>query len=227
MIILNERDYAEKCLHDGQSNMQIPFRKSCKDCECEYSCVFDAYSKMFKRRCYIDFMASKLKTTSKKLMRRIVAFSDKTDIYLDGLSEWINEAKDSWLPMSNAQRKDYLEYIFDDYELTKSEVDLLFAFLNTYLNAWRDTEYIACAKCGIPIQNSKQHNRRFCDECKTKRERFPWSNFKKCIDCGEEFNPKSNRQCRCVDCQKEANRMSARERARRYREKNHGLEQES
>ena len=203
----------------------ISYRKTCKDCNWESWCLFDKYTKMFNRRCYIDFMASKMKTTPKMLFKRMIQLQEKTD-YREIWNHNRN-IRAEWLEMSNRAREDYLKRYYDMYDLNAADIKLLVVFLNTYYDAWRDVENIACARCGKLIKNSKQYNRRFCEECrKSKRPKYKWRN-KTCIDCGDDFSARSNRPCRCVSCQMNADRVSARKRAEKYRSKNNGLEEKS
>ncbi|MGN0394928.1 MAG: hypothetical protein ACI4EF_06160 [Coprococcus sp.] len=132
--------------------------------------------------------------------------------------------------MSNKEREEYVAYDFklwlkkigkSENDYRKSEGQLYAAMINTYLDCWRNDDYIKCARCGKVVENSKQRNRRFCEDCIGYRKKD--YDYVFCIDCGEEFHKSTNNQYRCPLCQKEADKAAARERARRYRErKNHG-----
>ena len=98
-----------------------------------------------------------------------------------------------------------------------SEIKLCTAMINTYFNCWRNDEYIRCARCGKIVNNSKQRNRRFCEDCIGYQKKD--NTYGYCVECGEEFFRESNNQYRCSLCQKQADKLSARERARRYRER--------
>lgn len=109
---------------------------------------------------------------------------------------------------------------------TFSEIKVVVAILNCYFSAWRDEQYIRCVGCGELIKNSKQRNRKYCDNCKVNSRKTNNKSeiLKTCIDCRVKFYPNSNREVRCIDCQIKANKAAARERARRYRErKRNGL----
>ena len=127
--------------------------------------------------------------------------------------------------MSNKQRitdiKCNLEHFAKrtDVTVTNEDTKLFLAVANCFFSAWRDDEYIHCAKCGKSIKNSKQRNRKYCDKCKDKHKTFYEDRIKICIDCGCKFEAWHNREVRCIDCQIKANKASARDRARRFREK--------
>ena len=133
--------------------------------------------------------------------------------------------------MSNRQRITDIKFNLEhfakhtDVTVTNEDTKLFLAVANCYFSAWRDEEYIQCAKCGDLIKNSKQRNRKYCEKCNNKHKTMYEEKIKYCIDCGCEFEAFHNREVRCIDCQIKANKAAARKRAKRYRErKRNGLE---
>lgn len=187
---------------------------------------------MFGRKCYVDYISKKMNITQKAFIKRCWNYVVKYEcdfpdinIYMESESE-----RSYWLEMSNKEREEYVAYDFklwlkkigkSENDYRKSEGQLYAAMINTYFNCWRNDDYIKCARCGKVVENSKQRNRRFCEDCIGYRKKD--DDYAICIDCGEEFQKSTNNQYRCPLCQNEADRAAARERARRYRErKNHG-----
>lgn len=226
----------------------VPFRTSCTDCKFyDTKCFFDANSRMIKKKCYIDTVAKKLKIQQQTVIARCNSVLRK--IGMDNFSfipktkeeGWFN--KEEWAILSNRQRTQKIDdmlyylsnqlsdYTFIEVDLpTFSEIKVVVAILNCYFSAWRDEQYIPCACCGKIIENSQQRNRKYCENCKVNNRKTNNKSeiLKTCIDCGVKFYPDSNREVRCIDCQIKANKASARERARRYRErKRNGLERKS
>lgn len=209
----------------------ISFRTTCKDCKFNCRCLLAGNNRMIKKRCYIDTISEKLKINPKTVVERCNTFLQKYGIDFSLIA---SIDKDYWLKMSNRQRitdiKCNLSYFAKrtDVTVTNEDTKLFLAVANCYFSAWRDYEYIHCAKCGELIKNSKQKNRKYCDKCKDKHKTFYEDKIKICIDCGCEFEAWHNREVRCIDCQINANKAAARERARRYRErKRNGLESKS
>lgn len=212
-------------------NLNIKFRTSCKDCKFNGKCLLDANSRMIKKKCYIDTVAEKLNIKSETVANRVNNFVSKYGIDFSLIA---SIDIDYWRKMSNRQRitdvKRNLEYYakFTNVTITNEDIKIFIAVANCYFSAWRDEEYISCAKCGKLIQNSKQRNRKYCDKCKDKHKTFYENKIKICINCGCKFQSWHNREVRCIDCQIKANKASARERAKRYRErKRNGLENKS
>lgn len=224
----------------------IPFRTSCKDCKFyDGKCLLDANSRMIKKKCYIDTVAKKLKIKQQTVVVRCNSVLRKIGMdnfsFIPKTKEGGLFSKEEWVILSNAQRIQEINYIlyylsnrlsdytFTDVDLpTFSEIKVVVAILNCYFSAWRDDEYIHCAKCGKLIKNSKQRNRKYCSQCNNKQKTIYEKKIKYCIDCGCKFEAWHNREVRCIDCQIKANKASARERARRYRErKRNGLESKS
>ena len=223
----------------------IKFRTSCKDCKFEGNCCFYANARMIKKRCYIDTIAEKLNIKPQTVIARCNSLLGKMGLdnfsFIPTTKEygWID--KKEWQNMSNNQRIQEIDYILnylfsrfwsDDFmdvdPPTLPEIKIVVAILNCYFSSWRDEEYITCACCGQIIKNSKQRNRKYCDICKVKHKPFYEDKMKICIDCGCEFEACHNREVRCIDCQINANKASARERAKRYRErKRNGLKTKS
>jgi len=56
-----------------------------------------------------------------------------------------------------------------------------------------------CEHCGKLFRQSQKNNRKYCYSCTKNVTGFPIQ--KKCIDCGNLFYAKSNRQSRCENCQ--------------------------
>lgn len=144
---------------------------------------------------------------------------------------WLDE--EEWLTMSNRQRIKEITTALNslrnnECNVTTEDVKIVVAVANCYFSAWRDEEYIHCAKCGELIKNSIQRNRKYCDECKKSYRINDIIKNKICIDCGCKFAPCHNREVRCINCQIEANKVASRERAKRYRDKKrNGLETKS
>lgn len=209
----------------------ISFRTTCKDCKFNGRCLLAGNNRMIKKRCYIDTIAEKIKIKPETVVERCNTVLQKYGIDFSLIA---SIDKDYWLKMSNRQRitdiKCNLSYFAKrtDVTVTNEDTKLFLAVANCYFSAWRDDEYIHCAKCGKLIKNSKQKNRKYCDKCKDKHKTFYEDKIKICIDCGCKFEAWHNREVRCIDCQINANKAAARERARRYRErKRNGLESKS
>lgn len=200
----------------------ISFRTTCKDCKFNSRCLLAGNNRMIKKRCYIDAIAEKLKIKSETVVKRCNTVLKKYGIDFSLIA---SIDKDYWLKMSNKQRitdiKCNLEHFAKrtDVTVTNEDTKLFLAVANCFFSAWRDDEYIHCAKCGKSIKNSKQRNRKYCDKCKDKHKTFYEDRIKICIDCGCKFEAWHNREVRCIDCQIKANKASARDRARRFREK--------
>ena len=205
----------------------ISYRNNCKGCEYERYCYFDPADKMFNRKCYVDYIAEKMKITPRLLLKRCKKF-----LYKYGWHYIFNVKYyryDYWIDLSGREREKYVsEYLKwcllknplkkeqpDEY--CKSDGQLYVAMINTYLNCWLNEDYIHCARCGKIIKNSKQRNRRFCEDCIGYQKKDNTYGF--CVECGSEFIRESNNQYRCSLCQKQANKLYARERARKYRER--------
>lgn len=210
----------------------ISFRTTCKDCKFNGRCLLAGNNRMIKKRCYIDSITEKLKIKQETVVERCNTVLQKYGIWNFSFIETID--KDYWLSMSNSQRLTDIRFNLDYYAdrenatITNDDIKILYAVANCYFSAWRDDEYIHCAKCGKLIKNSKQKNRKYCDKCKDKHKTFYEDKIKICIDCGCKFEAWHNREVRCIDCQINANKAAARERARRYRErKRNGLESKS
>lgn len=223
--------------------LDVNFRTSCKDCKFKDKCLFDANSRMIKKRCYIDTLSEKLKIKPETVVERCNNFVSKFGFgnfsflqkeivrvesrYAAGSYQmkevgWIN--KEEWLTMSNRQRTEEIKMALESLRnnnsiVTTEDVKIVVAVANCYFSAWRDEEYIRCAKCGKLIKNSKQRNRKYCDNCKDRHKKFFEDKIKICIDCGCEFESWHNREVRCIDCQIKANKVASRERAKRYRDK--------
>ena len=212
-------------------NNNIPYRNTCKNCEYERYCTLETMDKMFKRKCYVDYVAEKMKITPQLLLKRLDKFLWKYGWhFVFGVD---NYDYSCWAGLSGKEREEYVKeylmwYLHFENLRKKSQPDkysqsdgkLYVAMVNTYLNCWLDEDYIHCARCGKVIKNSKQRNRRFCEDCIGYQKKDIEDGI--CIDCGDDFYKTTNNQCRCYFCQKEADKVAARERARRYRErKNH------
>lgn len=208
-------------------NNNIPYRNSCKNCEYERYCNLEPAEKMFKRKCYVDYIAEKMKITPQLLLKRCNKFIRKYWIDFLGVKSYDYKY---WIKLSGREREEYVSDNLkwwlhkaqkDETEYRKSEGQLYSAMVNTYYGCWLDEDYLHCARCGEVIKNSKQRNRRFCENCIGYQKKYIEDGI--CIDCGDEFYKSTNNQCRCYLCQKKADKAAARERARRYRErKNHG-----
>ncbi len=200
----------------------ISFRTTCKDCKFNGRCLLAGNNRMIKKRCYIDTIAEKIKIKPETVVKRCNTVLKKYGIDFSLIA---SIDKDYWLKMSNKQRitdiKCNLEHFAKrtDVTVTNEDTKLFLAVANCFFSAWRDDEYIHCAKCGKSIKNSKQRNRKYCDKCKDKHKTFYEDRIKICIDCGCKFEAWHNREVRCIDCQIKANKASARDRARRFREK--------
>ena len=197
------------------------FKTSCRNCKYSEYCNFDKTTKMIAKKCYIHFIPDKLKITPEKFLKRCDIFSQKYGIDFYGV-KFIDKTK--WINMSNRDRlsyaEDYLQWFIrnDSENYATNDGKLFVAVANTYLNAWRDSEYIQCAKCGAIIKNSQQRNRKYCDECKNTYESK--SEIKKqCKDCGKIFYSSHNREYRCLYCQEKANKAYTKERVRKYRQR--------
>lgn len=115
-------------------------------------------------------------------------------------------------------------YTPNDDSTVNTYCTLIVALLNTCLNSWRNEDYVRCLRCGEVFKNNKQHNRKYCDNCRGyQRKIYIW---RTCPDCGDDFivTLPNNRQYRCPDCQKDADKLAARQRAKKYRErKSHAI----
>lgn len=211
----------------------IPYRTSCSDCEFNGKCLLDRNKRMIKKKCYIDTISEKLKIKPITVVDMCNSFIAKYGIEDFSFIDTIG--KSYWMEMSNSKRKNDIKYnleywaLRDKIAVTTNDIEICLAVANCYFSAWRDEEYITCANCGKIIKNSKQRNRKYCDKCKSNHN-FKDTELiiKKCIDCGCRFEAWHNREVRCIECQIKANKASARERARRYRErKRNGLASKS
>lgn len=205
----------------------ISFRTTCKDCKFNSRCLLAGNNRMIKKRCYIDMIAEKLKIKPETVVARCNTVLKKYGIDFSLIA---SVDKDYWLKMSNSQRLTDIRFNLDYYAdrenatITNDDIKILYAVANCYFSAWRDDEYIHCAKCGDLIKNSKQRNRKYCEKCNNKHKTMYEEKIKYCIDCGCEFEAFHNREVRCIDCQIKANKAAARKRAKRYRErKRNGL----
>lgn len=206
----------------------IPFRTSCTVCKFNGRCLLAGNNRMIKKRCYIDTIAEKLKIKQETVVERCNTVLKKYGIDFSLIA---SIDKDYWLKMSNRQRITDIKFNLEhfakhtDVTVTNEDTKLFLAVANCYFSAWRDEEYIQCAKCGDLIKNSKQRNRKYCEKCNNKHKTMYEEKIKYCIDCGCEFEAFHNREVRCIDCQIKANKAAARKRAKRYRErKRNGLE---
>ena len=206
-------------------NNNIPYRNSCKNCEYERYCYLEPTDKMFNRKCYVDYISKKMKITPKILLERCDKFIAKYGIDFVSVKYY---DYNHWIQLSGREREEYVATHYlkrflnrDTTAYRKSEGQLYAAMVNTYFNCWLDEDYIHCSRCGKVIKNSKQRNRRFCEDCIGYKKRG--IDLGICMDCEEEFYRETNNQYRCFTCQQEADKAAARERARKYRErKNHG-----
>lgn len=204
-------------------NNNIPYRNTCKNCEYERYCNLEPTEKMFKRKCYVDYIAGKMKITPQLLLKRCHKFIIKYWIDFCGVK---NYDYNHWIKLSSRGREEYVSNDLkwwlhkagkNEAEYRKSEGQLYVAMINTYFNCWLNEEYITCARCGKVVKNSKQLNKRFCKDCIGYQKRE--NDYGICTDCGDEFFKDTNNQHRCFNCQKEADKAAARERVRRYRER--------
>ncbi len=207
---------------------EILYRTRCTDCKFSGKCYLYG-NRMIKKRCYIDKISEKLKikpeTFIKKCNNFLMKYYTENFYFLDDID------KNYWLMLSISDRikviRFYLKYFADreNVSVENEDIKISYTVANCYFSSWSNEEYIKCAKCGKVIKNSKQRNRKYCDDCKSKSDAFKSEKIKICIDCGEKFEAYHNREVRCYECQIEANKASTRERARRYRErKRNGLE---
>lgn len=212
----------------------------CKNCTIKRSYILDKRARMYKKRCYIDRLAEKTGESKLHLMELFDEFAYETGFLIkdcihywyDSASYWRKldehskrlEVSEMITLMQDKRKKWDVDYIPCSEKVFNTYCTLIVALLNTYLSAWRNEDYVQCLCCGKIFGNNKQHNRKYCDDCRGyQRKIYVW---RTCPDCGEEFKVKApnNRQYRCPECQQEADKLAARQRAKKYRErKNHGI----
>lgn len=215
-------------------------RLTCNDCMVKDNCQYDKRARMYKKRCYIDDLANVMKKSQQWVIDLVNKFSEETgyevyDIIPDDSndSEWWqglkkvdkrNEIIDRIYWMQTKRKKWDAQYIPCPEKEVGKYCTLIVTLLDVYFGIERNRDFVRCLRCGQLFENNRQHNRKYCDNCKGyQQQNFIW---RICPDCGENFkvNAPNNRQYRCTDCQKEADKRSARQRAKNYRERrNHGI----
>lgn len=202
---------------------QVNYRTTCKGCEFHDACYFEGRDKMVKRRCYLDALSLKMKLSLKTIIKKCNAFNDKFKLDFTMLRD---EDEEWWCSLTNRQRmavaKDWLQRFGTP---STPEIKLVVAVTNCRFNSWRDGLYIKCAGCGAIIENSKQRNRMYCENCSGYHPKPDHSKI--CIDCGNQFEAEHNREIRCQNCQIQHDKEMAREYARRSRAKRKVLEHKS
>lgn len=211
----------------------------CQTCNVKQFCILDRRI-LIDRKCYIDELAEKLKKSTLQIMKLFNDFAIETGYEIERIPRWYaneitywnmlderskyDEIRELIKNMQNKRKKHNDTYIPCTNKKFNEFCTTIVALLNTYFNAWRNEAYVKCLCCGKVFENNKQHNRKYCDDCRGyQRKIYVW---RTCPDCGEEFKVKApnNRQYRCPECQRDADKLAARQRAKKYRErKNHGI----
>ena len=208
----------------------------CKTCGVKHICILDRRI-LYNRTCYIDELSRKLQKPKSEIMKLFLCFSDETgwdverfpSLYEKDWSMLDERSKFDKIcgvikHLQDKRKKCNTSYIPCTNKMFIEFCTTIVALLNTYFNAWRNEDYVRCLCCGKIFENNKQHNRKYCDDCRGyQRKNYVW---RTCPDCGEEFKVQTpnNRQYRCPECQRDADKLAARQRAKKYRErKNHGI----
>ena len=210
--------------------------KRCTKCEvknvCEEYGLLEHDTKMYKKSCYIEEIMQKMNLSAEKFFKKLLALALISGIdmpsYVQVLgNDWktygTNHKRyvaENFLRYWIDRNKNHKEYIMPEDKDIKKSAKFLAEVLDVILDADRNAEIVPCIGCGKMMQNSKQRNRLYCDKCKREKRRQQGRELT-CTECGETFNvwSKNNRQYRCDWCQMIADKESARERAKRYRDR--------
>lgn len=196
--------------------------RTCKECEFEGKCGYYPKTKMFRSKCYLDEIAAKTHRTTKTVIEFHNRFMEITGNDIASFANYIEQEQlEMWELATESEKKRYVQSYYD---LSKSEISMLVASINEYLNTWHNVEYVKCKCCGMPIKNNSRYNRTYCDRHKGYHEKD--NRDKICIDCGCVFDAEFNRSIRCYSCQEKATREKARIRKQKQRAKMrcHGLD---
>ena len=103
--------------------------------------------------------------------------------------------------------------------MPKRYTELMVEICDCALDTHRDGEMVKCLRCGALMPNNKQHNRKYCDNCRGYEPLFTIPKI--CPDCGKEFrvDTPNNRQFRCDECQIKINKEKTRLRVQKYRKR--------
>lgn len=223
----------------GTIDTEKMIRTSCAGCKFYKTCTMEPRRKMYKKNCYLSAVSEKTKIKPEKIIQLLDELADELGnnfssnlVPIFSNLDWVQKTEQERKSMAEdfikywqTKRKKWDKaYIPDTSRKISEYCSLIVAIVNTCLGTWRNEQYVPCLRCGEIFENSKQHNRKFCEKCTGYQKRT--SIERECIDCGESFfiHPPNNRQQRCDCCQADANKESARLRAKRYRErKNHGI----
>jgi len=215
--------------------------KRCTKCEvktvCEEYRLLEHDTKMYKKSCYIKEIMQKMNLSAEKFFKKLLALDSIS--WID-MPSYVHLLGNGWKTYGTNHKKyvieDFLrkcisrneknsiknhkEYVMPEDKDIKKSAKFLAEVLDVILDADRNAEIVPCIGCGKMMQNSKQRNRLYCDKCKREKRRQQGRELT-CTECGETFNvwSKNNRQYRCDWCQMIADKESARERAKRYRDK--------
>ncbi len=215
--------------------------KRCTKCEvknvCEEYGLLEHDTKMYKKTCYIEEIMQKMNLSAEKFFKKLLAIDLIS--WID-MPAYVHILGDDWKTYGTKHKRDvaedflrhcisrneknsiknHKEYVMPEDKDIKKSAKFLAEVLDVILNTDRNAEIVPCIGCGKMMQNSKQRNRLYCEKCKRSNRRKDEREVT-CIDCGETFHVwvKNNRQYRCDWCQMIADKESARERAKRYRDR--------
>lgn len=209
-------------------------RESCSECIMFDDCCLNHYHKMYKKVCYVDTVAKKIKRKSDFVVNELATLQ-KT--YCDDISFAIKNITDEndWIFLSKKEKMaaayDYLmhwvklnkkavpAYEVPDVKKNERYTKFLVAVVDSCLGSWRNEPYVRCLRCGEVVKNNSRRNKKYCSLCSGYKRKEYIERI--CPNCGRLFAVKTpnNRQYRCMECQNQVNKVSHRERAKRYREK--------
>lgn len=215
--------------------------KRCTKCGvktvCEEYGLLEPDTKMYKKSCYIEEIMQKMNLSAEKFFKKLLALDliswidmpayvhilgDEWKTYGTNFKRYVAEDFLRSCISRNEKNsiKNHEEYVMPEDKDIKKSAKFLAEVLDVILDTDRNAEIVPCVGCGKMMQNSKQRNRLYCEKCKRENRRQPIREMT-CVDCGETFHvwSKNNRQYRCDWCQMIADKESARERAKRYRDK--------
>ena len=207
----------------------------CKDCKYSNICRLNSHHKMHSGKCYIDELIKRRTINPQKILD--ICYDIETDIGIEiyDISAEMHKPQRNWNFMNQPQKRNAITnmirwyislngkndqtYIAPSEKVIKRYTELLVEICDCAFNTHRDGEMVICLRCGALISNNKQHNRKYCDNCKGHEPLFTIRKI--CPDCGKEFNvdTPNNRQFRCDECQTKANTEQTRLRVQKYRER--------
>ncbi len=207
----------------------------CKDCKYSYCCRLDSHHKMHSGKCYIDELIRRRTTNPQNILD--ICYDIETDIGIEvyDIATEMHKPQRNWDFMNQPQKRNAIKnmirwyislnrkndksYIAPLEKVIKRYTELLVEICDCAFNTHRNGVMVKCLRCGALMPNNKQHNRKYCDNCRGYEPLFTIRKI--CPDCGKEFNvdTPNNRQFRCDECQTKANKEQTRLRVQKYRER--------